>query len=109
MMFIDDIYLREDASHNIYQYNTNDNTEYFYVPGSPTLNRTWATSSSGSREVTNLSASVTTSGCSYTGLLEITSYSGSTPQYTFYYKKGLGLVAQLGSSSEFKLTAVTLK
>ncbi|MCP4180601.1 MAG: hypothetical protein GY756_22790 [bacterium] len=103
--------LREDpVTHNIYYYSGNDNVEYLKVPSSPTLDQTWSIYN-GTAEVTNLSASLTTSSCSYTGLLEITE-TASTVINLYYYKKGLGLVAILSPgfpSTETKLSSVSIK
>ena len=86
-------YFREDISnHNIYSYNDYNNTEYLEIPYTPTLNQSW-NYSSNTKKVTNLSASVTTASCSYSGLLEVSEYDNTdvlTNKY--YYKKGLGLV-----------------
>ena len=107
-----DVYMRENtANHNIYFYNDNNGNEYLAIPGSPTLNQSW-TSAFGTRTVTNLSASKSTSGCSYSGLLEITEVaSGTTTKY--YYKKGLGMVYKVQSGTsfpdEYTLTSVSLK
>ncbi len=112
--FFGDSYYRENTTtHNIYVYDTNNNTEYLEIPGSPTLNQNWSNAYS-TRTVTNLSASKSTSGCNYTGLLEITEVTtGTSPTTTkYYYKKGLGLVYSVGSGSfadEWTLTSVTLK
>ena len=104
-----DRYMREDAStHNIYSYTS---AEYLEVPASPILNQSWTGSSSYTRKVTNLSASVSTSSCSYTSLLEISEFSGSTLKGKYYYKKGLGLVYSEVTSffvNTFTLTSVTL-
>lgn len=114
MMQTDDRLFREDASHNIYYYSDNDNAEYLEVPGTPTLNQSWAYGTGGyTRKVTNLSASFTTGSCSYTGLLEISYFNGSNQlQDKYYYKKGLGLVESTSSIfmvSTFAVSAVTLK
>lgn len=101
-------YYREDASHNIYTYSS---AEYLEVPASPTLNQSWTGSDSYTRTVTNLSASISTSSCSYTGLLEISEYSGTTLKGKYYYKKGLGLMySEVVSffTNTFTLTSVTL-
>jgi hypothetical protein len=113
-MFLSDYELREEAStHDMYRYYDGWSQEFLEVPGAPTLNQTWDIFSSHTRKVTNLSASVSTSGCNYTGVLEITEYDGSSDVVnTFYYKKGLGLIkvvepGQFGNT--YVLSAVTLK
>lgn len=107
-------YFRIDASNNnVYQYNDNNNTEYLWIPGAPTLNQTWPTSPNTSRKVTNLSASITTVKCTYTGLLEISELDvNSALMAKVYYKKGLGMVYTLGTGSfadKFSLSTVVLK
>jgi hypothetical protein len=105
----DDKYLREDASHNLYYFDTNDNTEYLEVPGSPTMNQSWAYGSGGhTRKVTSLTGAIATTGCNYTGLLEISDLSSSgVVQNKFYYKKGLGLV--YSTSTSFIMTVLSLE
>jgi hypothetical protein len=100
-----DIPLREDpVTGDIFSYNTSTDKEYLEVPGSPTIDQTWARAGTVTRKVTNLSASLTTSKCTYTGLLEVTVFDNGVAGSKYYYKRGLGPVAILG----FKLTAVTL-
>lgn len=111
--YVFDDYLREDAvTHDIYRYDSNNNTEFLEIPSVPTLNQSW-TYFGGTRTVTNLSASKATSGCSYTGLLEITQVnSGATLTTKYYYKKGLGKVysVEVGSfPAEYTLTSTSLK
>ncbi|MCE3295265.1 MAG: hypothetical protein K0R65_979 [Crocinitomicaceae bacterium] len=112
VMYINPIRLRVESSNNdIYYYNESMDNEYVYVPAAPTLNQSWSYGSY-TRKVTNLSASVSTSGCSYTGLLEISNLDGSTVVRREYFKKGLGLVYVNSTggffTSEYKLNAVTL-
>ncbi|CAN5846468.1 hypothetical protein BH11BAC7_BH11BAC7_25040 [soil metagenome] len=107
--------LRDNASnHDIYYYNTNNNTEYLYIPNTPTLNQSW-TFGSNTRKVTNASASVTTANCTYTGLIEISEFNSSNALLQKeYYKRGLGLVYRedvdtfFSSVDKFTLTSVTL-
>ena len=85
-------YRTEPATNDIYCYD-GWGTEYLEIPGNPVLNQTWATNTSTSRRVSNLSATITTSKCTYTGLLEISEMIGNaTVTGLWYYKKGLGLV-----------------
>jgi hypothetical protein len=112
LLYTSDNYYREDATtHNIYWYDTYGFAEYLLIPASPTLNQTWTASSSTTKTVLSLSATYTTSSCSYTGLLEIGEYSSGTLKYTYYYKKGLGEVAEVGDAygDLVKLTSVKLK
>lgn len=112
LVFQTDHYYRENTStHNIYCYKPSNSTDYLEVPGTPTLNQTW-TSAYGTRTVTNLNASKTTSSCTYSGLLEITEVVGSVTT-KFYYKMGLGMVYKIDVSGsfpgEYTLTSATLK
>jgi hypothetical protein len=95
-------YLREDpVNHNIYKYNDISSIEYLLIPASPQLNQ----------KVTNLSASVKTAHCSYTGLLEISEYDGAEVVNKYYYKKGLGMVCEKGYAiftSTYELYSVKL-
>lgn len=108
------IEFREDAAtHNIYYYSSN--SEFLYVPATPTLNQSWAYAYGDTRKVTNVSASVTTNSCSYTGLLEISEFnSSSVLQKIEYFKKGIGMVYRkdpdsfFGGFSTYKLSDVTL-
>lgn len=103
-------YRREDpTSHNIYFYGS-DNADHLLVPNSPTLNQTWSSGTNSSRKVTNVSASITTANCSYTGLVEITVTSNSIISKE-YYKRGLGMVYWCSgdASTVYALNSVTLK
>jgi hypothetical protein len=112
-MFMDEIYLREDAdNHNIYFWSSSEGKDYLEVPANPQLNQTWESGTGFTKKVTNISASKKTTYCSYTGLLEITEYYGTSVFAIFYYKKGLGLVYKIEkgfSTSTFELYSVTLK
>lgn len=114
LMYINDYELREDpATHDIYKYNDNNGNEYLEVPGTPTLNQTWALSSGYSRKITSLSASLSTGACSYTGLLEMIEMdANSNTVQTYYFKKGLGLVKKFspgGFGNVYTLNGVSLK
>lgn len=93
-------YFRAASNGDVYQYSTyyGAGQEFLYVPASPTLNQQWdypvsgSSQGTGKRKVTSVNASITTSSCSYTGLVTIAEYSGSSLITTYYYKKGLGLV-----------------
>ncbi len=117
IMYNSAYYLREDSvSHDIINFNDNNSQAYLEVPNAPVLNQDWNLQGVAyHKTVTNLSASITTASCTYSGLLEITEYNGpaSTTNIVtkFYYKKGLGLVYRLdpGSlSDEYAATAATL-
>lgn len=87
-------YYRTDAANNnIYSYDAGHGIEYLHIPGNPVMNQTWPISTYSSCKVTNLSATIITSKCTYTGLLEISEMNGnSAVTGKWYYKKGLGLV-----------------
>ena len=113
-LYASHLIIREDTTNqNIYRYNTINYKEYLEVPSSPTLNQSWAISSGAvTRKVTNLSATLTTSSCSYKSLLQITEYNDTIVQGIYYYKKGLGMVALIvlgTNSSDYKLSTVKLK
>jgi hypothetical protein len=107
-------YYREDAYYkDIYSYNTDTGTEYLLIPGTPVLNQSWPVKYGLTSKVTNLSATISTSSCTYTGLLEITDYNGSSViMVKTYYKKGLGRVYTQsifsGRTYEEFLSTVTL-
>lgn len=86
-------YRTDPVNNNIYRYDTGDRIEYLTIPGNPVMNQTWPISMSSSYKVSNLSATIITSKCTYTGLLEISEMNGnSAVTGKLYYKKGLGLV-----------------
>ena len=108
-MYLNSLYLREDsANHNIYRYDNNSTyTEYLEVPNNPAVNQSWSIENGKTRKVISLNASYHTGSCSYSGLLQI-----KRDSYTYYYKKGLGLVARIDSMyvvDAAALSAVTLK
>ncbi|MCX6230392.1 MAG: hypothetical protein NTZ33_02500 [Bacteroidetes bacterium] len=109
-------YFREDPlTHDIYNYYSiySGSGEYLFVPGSPYINQTWTgQSSTDVWTVTNLSASLVTPACSYTGLLEITNLNPGNITHKYYYKKGLGMVGLLSNgfpSTAYKLTSAKIK
>ena len=110
---LDTAYYREDATtHDIYTWNGINDA--LYIPGSPAINQSLPEIMGGfgfTAKVTNLSASFTTSSCTYSNLLEITVYDSKSAVYsTLYYKKGLGKVADVYvGSSATTLKSVTLK
>lgn len=84
-------YYREDAG-NVYQWNSNLSIEEVYIPASPTAGYQWTTSTADSIIVDATSASLSSqNGCTYDGLLQITSYTGGNAS-TSYFKQGLGMV-----------------
>lgn len=103
----------DPTSKNIYSYSSSSNSEFLYIPGSPTINQVWNYSNSNTRKVTNLSASINTASCSYTGLLEISQYNSSAVLlHKEYYKKGIGMVQKqtIGTFNEtYTLKSITLK
>lgn len=107
-----DWYFRVAADGTVYRYA--NSTEYVYLPAAPTLNQQWtypsvgAQAGQGFRKVTALNKTLSTSSCSYTGLMEIKEYSSATNvNTTYYYKKGLGIV-RFNSLVNSDLRAVTL-
>lgn len=107
-------YLRPATNGDIMIYKSSDNTEHLFIPASPTTNQEWnyPISFYTKRKVINTNASLTTSSCSYSGLLQIQVYTSSGPAATYYYKKGLGMVRtdQIWSGVIFSdLSEVTLK
>lgn len=111
--FNQSMYLREDiVSHDIYEYNSSNGQEYLYIPVNPVLNQTWPIQY-GSRKITNLSATKTTSSCTYTGLLEISDLDVNGVAYKLnYFKKGIGMVNTTETGSfpgVYNLKSVTLK
>jgi hypothetical protein len=103
-----ELQLREDATtHDIYKYYSSTGADFMEVPNSPVLNQTWPTTSGTTRTVTNINASVTTGGCTYTGVLEITEVGFVTVKE--YYKRGLGMIKSIGGSDIYELADVELK
>jgi hypothetical protein len=89
-------YLRQASNGDIMIYNSATSTEYLYVPGSPTVNQTWTfpMQFSATRKVISTNATLTTSTCTYTGLLKIQNFNGTGGGETvMYFKKGLGMVS----------------
>lgn len=114
MMLLVDYEVREDAStHDLYKWYDFYGEEWLEIPGSPTLNQEWPIYVNHTRKVTNLNASLSTSSCSYTGLLEIQDLDANQQTVrTYYYKKGLGLVKQSEPGqfgNVYTLTGVSLK
>ena len=116
VMYGSTVELRQDAAtHNIYYYDSNSGSEFMYVPATPTLNQSWAYTNGGTRKVTNLSSSISTGSCNYTGLIEITTYdSGSVLMDKEYFKKGAGMVHRedpdsfFGGFDKYNLSSITL-
>jgi hypothetical protein len=113
LMYINEVYLREDAdNHNIYSWSESKGMDYLLVPANPQLNQTWESATGFTKKVTNTAATKKTTYCTYTGILEITEYYGTTEWAIYYYKKGLGLVYKIEkgfSTSTYELYFVTLK
>ena len=114
LMYTSDYEVREDAStHDLYKYSDGSGQEYLEVPGSPSVNQVWPINSGKSRKITSVNATLSTSSCNYTGLLEMQELDASlTLVYTYYFKKGLGMVKKEGVgtfASIYTLDDVTLK
>ncbi len=91
-----ELLLRKATNGDIMAYHTSSGTEQLYIPVAPTVGQTWNcdVEGTGTRKVLSVSASLTTSSCSYTGCLKIQNTSASgTPGRTVYYKKGVGMVS----------------
>lgn len=94
-----------NAGGQIYRWNSSQSIEEIYIPANPTVGFQWTTSSSDSIVVDAVAATLSSqNGCSYEGLLQITSYLNGNSS-TSYYKQGLGLV-ELSSVSAFLDSAV---
>ncbi len=97
-------YFREEGG-TTYKWNASLEIEEVYIPANPTPGFTWTTASSDSIVINAVNATLNSqNGCSYDGLLQITSYGGGNAS-TAYYKQGLGLV-ELASVSAFLDSAV---
>ena len=107
------LYLRQAANGDIMAYD-GSNADVLYIPAAPTVNQTWQcqTGFGYYRKVVSTNASLTTSSCSYTGLLEIQDLNsiGGSVFGQFYYKKGVGDVSDWQSSpgTTFLLSTLTL-
>jgi len=91
---------------------TVQDTNYLHVPINPTLNQEWiyTISFDGNkiRRVTSISATVTTSSCTYNDCLEITEFDGTGDQLgTYWFKQGVGEVSKQVLTTS-NLTSVTL-
>ena len=107
-----DQYFRTDANGDVYSYDETSAQEYLFIPANPTDGQTWPYLSGGSsREITATGVTQATTGCNYTGLIEVSSYNGTgTLISTYYFKKGLGKVYDIkqSNSSTFELKSVVL-
>jgi hypothetical protein len=102
-------YYRNDSVGNTIRYYEPDLAEYMYIPINPVMGQTIATyTTGGKRVVSGVNQTITTSSCTYTGLLKIDDINGSGVGVdTWYYKKGLGAVQSMGYFNVKKLTTVT--
>lgn len=97
-------YYRE-VNGQVYRWNSNLVAEEVYIPSNPTVGQVWSTAATDSVIIESLSATLNSqNGCSYDGLLQITSYSDSVGS-TNYYKQGLGLI-QLVNAQAYLDSAV---
>ena len=97
-------YYRESGG-DILRWNNSLSIDEVYIPANPTVGQQWSTSSTDSIIVQAVAATLNSqNGCSYDGLLQLTSYSNGTGS-TSYYKQGLGLI-QLSSVSAYLDSAV---
>lgn len=89
------LYLRKATNGDIKAYSIATATEYTYIPAAPITNQSWIYPLQGAatRKILSTSASVTTSSCTYTGVLQIQHYDAlGNPGAVIYYKKGIGIV-----------------
>jgi hypothetical protein len=92
-------YYRESGG-VVYEWNTTLSVEEIYLPANPTNGYSWTTSGADSIIVTDANATVNSqNGCTYTGVLQITSYNGGNAS-TSHYKQGIGLI-QLDAVSAY--------
>ena len=103
-----DKYFRYSAG-TVYEYDTQQNVEYSYLPASPVAGQTLHTYGDGSYwKVVATSVNVTTVACAYTGCLQMAHYnSDNTLNTTHYFKKNVGQIKETTFSS-IELTAVSL-
>jgi hypothetical protein len=115
------VYHRYDSNGDLYElwelFTGGWAIEKVIVPGNLTIGQSWTDPNSNQSfvytyEVISLNASVTTSSCNYTGLIQIDESLNGTVTDKRYYKKGLGEVketsiTQFGSSVEW-LKSVSL-
>lgn len=81
-----------DVNGEIYEWNVNLSIEEVYIPANPVAGFQWTTSTADSIIVDDVNATLSSqNGCSYDGLLQITSYTGGNAS-TSYFKQGLGMV-----------------
>lgn len=89
----------------LYEWNPNASVEDIFIPASPTPGFVWTTSTTDSVVIDAVDATLNSAnGCSYTNLLQFTSYNNGNTT-TRYYKAGLGLV-DLPSASAYLDSAV---
>lgn len=97
-------YYRESGG-QILKWNVGLSVEEVFIPNNPTVGQQWSTSNTDSIIVDAIAATLNSqNGCSYEGLLQITSYSGGSGS-TAYYKRGLGLL-ELSNVSAYLDSAV---
>jgi hypothetical protein len=101
-------YYRTEANGDVYLWDTNNSVELLLIPANPALNQILGpdpTHFGTTRKVTSLTASLTTSTCSYTNLMVIQNLGSSGSLIsTVYYKKGLGTV----HDDDFQVIAATI-
>jgi len=92
-------YYREENGQT-FKWNNALSAEEVYLPANPTVGMQWTTAGTDSIVIESTTASLNSqNGCSYSGLLQVVSYSAGTGS-SAYYKQGLGLV-QLSSASAY--------
>ena len=86
-------YYRISANGEVFTRNEYDEVDYLYVSDIKEVGYEWSRPTGGdSFKLTSKTASIETSKCNYTGLIEIEHYHNGELYDKFYYKKGLGRV-----------------
>jgi len=87
---IQDYYREENGQ--VFRWNNAMSLEEVYIPANPTVGMQWTTAATDSVIIESTSATLNSqNGCSYDGLLQITSYTNSVGS-TNFYKQGIGLI-----------------
>jgi hypothetical protein len=112
-----DEFYRVDTAGNIYYFNLGTDSEYLFIPANPVVNQSWRypvgyplSNSFGTRKITALNYGLTNNYCTYSGLIQIEEFTQNAGFIeSYYYKKGLGLVARRNNSTvNDNLSSVTL-
>jgi hypothetical protein len=88
-------YFRVATNGDIVEFSDNYNQEYLFIPANPTVNQSWAypLDFSATRKVISITATVTTSKCTYTNCIRMQHFDANgVGGVTSYFKKGVGIV-----------------